>query len=191
MRIILTTFSVVTLAISTVAQNLDSVKTLLEQDYRTSLSLRQNVMQTIKTFGYKSKEMDSLNCVIQHFDSLALRRTINILETYGWLGKSEIGFVANQTLYLTIQHADKSHREKYYPLLETSAKNGESNLFDMATMKDRILVDNGKQQIYGTQKDNEGRFYPIADIKGLNKRRRQVGLEALKVNDGDLRTIQN
>ena len=148
-------------------------------------------MPTIKKFGYKSKQMDSLNCVILKFDSLALRRAINIVETYGWLGKSKIGFVANQTLYLTIQHADKSLREKYYPLLETSAKTGESNLFDMATMKDRILVDNGQQQIYGTQKDHEGKYYPIADIKGLNKRRRQVGLEKLKVNDGDLRPIQN
>lgn len=99
--------------------------------------------------------------------------------------------MANQTLFLTIQHADKRFREKYYPLLETSAKNGESNLFDMATMKDRILVDNGQQQIYGTQRDLDGKYYPIADIKGLNKRRRHVGLEKLKLNDRDLRRIQN
>lgn len=148
-------------------------------------------MPTIKEFGYKSKQMDSLNSVILNFDSIALGRAINIVERYGWLGKSKIGFVANQTLFLTIQHADKRFREKYYPLLEASAKSGDSNLFDMATMKDRILVDNGQQQIYGTQTDFEGKYYPIADIKRLNKRRGQVGLEKLKVKNGDLRPVQN
>jgi len=86
-------------------------------------------------------------------------------------------------LFLTIQHAsDKRIREKYYPLLEKSASKGESNLSDMATMKDRILIENGQQQIYGTQYNFEGKNYPIEDPKGVNKRRRQVGLKRLKIN---------
>lgn len=96
----------------TTAQSIDSIKTELERDYRTSLSLRENVMTTIKTFGYESKQMDSLNSIILNFDSLALGRAVNIVERYGWLGKSKIGFVANQTLILTIQHSDKICREK-------------------------------------------------------------------------------
>jgi hypothetical protein len=184
-------FFAVALGTNTYAQNLDSIKTELERDYNTSLSLRQKVMPTIKRFGYKSKQMDSLNSVILEFDSIALGRVITIVDKYGWLGKSKIGFVANQTLYLTIQHADMNYREKYYSLLETSAKNGESNLFDMATMKDRMLVDKGQEQIYGTQKDMEGKYFPIADLKGLNKRRRQVDLEKLKINNRDLRQVNN
>jgi hypothetical protein len=184
-------FFAVALGTNTYAQNHDSIKTELERDYNTSLSLRQKVMPTIKRFGYKSKQMDSLNSVILEFDSIALGRVITIVDKYGWLGKSKIGFVANQTLYLTIQHADMNYREKYYSLLETSAKNGESNLFDMATMKDRMLVDKGQEQIYGTQKDMAGKYFPIADLKGLNKRRKQVDLEKLKINNRDLRQANN
>ncbi|MBS1981770.1 MAG: hypothetical protein JST74_11415 [Bacteroidetes bacterium] len=190
LKLVITLFTVF-FGTTLIAQNLDSIKTELERDYNASLSLRQKVMPTINKYGYKSKQMDSLNSLILNFDSLALGRTINIIEKYGWLGKSKIGHIGNQTLFLNIQHAnDKNVREKYYPMLEKSAKTGESNLSDMATMKDRILVENGQQQIYGTQRDIEGKYFPINDIKGLNKRRRQVGLEKLKVNDGDLRQAQ-
>jgi hypothetical protein len=184
-------FFAVALGTNTYAQNLDSIKTELERDYNTSLSLRQKVMPTIKRFGYKSKQMDSLNSAILEFDSIALGRVITIVDKYGWLGKSKIGFVANQTLYLTIQHADMNYREKYYSLLETSAKNGESNLFDMATMKDRMLVDKGQEQIYGSQKDMAGKYFPIADLEGLNKRRKQDDLDKLKINNRDLRQAHN
>lgn len=145
----------------------------------------------MKKYGYKSKQMDSLNSVILKSDSIALGRVISIVDKYGWLGKSKIGDVANQTLYLTIQHADKNLRNKYFPLLEASAKNGESSLYDMATMKDRICVDKGQEQIYGTQKDMEGKYFPIADLKGLNKRRKQVGLEKLKISSEDIKNVNN
>jgi|GEM_PF-6134358 len=61
-----------TFGTTTVAQNLDSIKTELERDYKTSMSLRQNAMPTIKKFGYESKQMDSLNSLILNFDSVAL-----------------------------------------------------------------------------------------------------------------------
>lgn len=140
-------------------------------------------MPIIRRFGYESHQMDSLNLLIHLFDSLALMQAENIIANYGWLGKSQIGEVANSTLFQIIQHAgDNSIREKYYPLLEESVKNGESNRTNLATMKDRILINNGEKQLYGTQSGSDGKLLPLEDPKGVNKRRRKVELKKIKVN---------
>ncbi len=162
---------------------MDSLRLKLEDISESSLSLRKNVMPTIRKFGYNSPQMDSLNSLIQNFDSLALIKVENIVSRYGWLGKSEIGEVANSTLFIVIQHAqDNSIREKFYPLLEESVKEGESRKSDLATMKDRILIQNGRPQIYGTQTNNQGQLLPVENKNELNKRRRQVGLKKIKSN---------
>ncbi len=140
-------------------------------------------MPIIKRFGYASHQMDSLNSVISEFDSLALNKVENIISTYGWLGKSEIGETANSTLFIVIQHAEDNRvREKFYPLLEASVNKGESNRSDLAAMQDRILVNNGHNQLYGTQSKNDGKLFPVEDPKRLNKRRKQVGLKKIKAN---------
>ncbi|MFZ1807033.1 MAG: DUF6624 domain-containing protein [Cyclobacteriaceae bacterium] len=162
---------------------MDSLRLELETINVVSLRLRQHVMPTIKTFGYASPQMDSLNSSIRNFDSLALIKVENIISTYGWLGKSKIGELANTTLFIVIQHAqDNSIREKFYPLLEESVSKGESRGTDLATMKDRILIQNGQPQIYGTQTDQLGRLLPVEDRKELNKKRRQMGLKKIKIN---------
>lgn len=160
---------------------MDSLRQDLENINESSLSLRQNVMPTIRKFGFNSPPMDSLNSLIQNFDSLALIKVENIISRYGWLGKSKIGEVANSTLFIVIQHAqDNGIREKFYPLLEESVKEGESKKSDLATMKDRILVQKGQKQLYGTQTNLEGKLFPIEDPKRLNKRRKEVGLKRIK-----------
>jgi hypothetical protein len=52
-------------------------------------------------------------------------------------------------------------------------------------MEDRILVSKKSDQIYGTQvfrdiKTGEYSFYPISDIKNVNRRRFNVGLSTIE-----------
>ena len=51
---------------------------------------------------------------------------------------------------------------------------------NIAYLKDRVLVNNGKKQLFGTQfyTNKKGIFgpRPIKDIKNLNKRRKEYGL---------------
>jgi hypothetical protein len=162
---------------------MDSLNLELETINLQSLSIRKNVLPTIKNFGYESPQMDSLNSLIKSFDSLALNKVESIISTYGWLGKSKVGELANTTLFIIVQHAnDNSVREKFYPLLEESVNEGESRPSDWATMRDRILIQNGKPQIYGTQTDHAGQLLPVENRKELNKRRRRVGLKRIKID---------
>jgi hypothetical protein len=162
------------------AQDYDAIRAKLEAISDSSYQLRKNVMPVIKKYGADSPQMDSLNSIILSHDSASLAGVTLILEKYGWLGISKVGKRASQALYLTIQHAQENLlREKYFPLLKASAIAGESNLADMATMKDRILIEKGRKQIYGTQYkviDGERVVLPIKNEKKVNRKRKEVGL---------------
>jgi hypothetical protein len=68
--------------------------------------------------------------------------------------------------------------------LEQSVKDGESQAYDLAMLQDRVLMRQGKKQIYGSQvvfnKTGEPVFYPIEDERNVNARRKKVGLEPLE-----------
>src|SRR5207253_11468844 len=86
-------------------------------------------------------------------DSIDLAIVSHILDTYGWLGRSVIGETANEAIALTIQHAtyDTVTQQKYLPMLEQSAEAGETDGQYLALLKDRILMRDHQNQIYGTQ----------------------------------------
>lgn len=176
---------IIAIGFSCQAQDINAVRVKLETISDSSLLLRKSVMPIIKKYGANSSQMDSLNMVIIKHDSTSFVEVQHVLNKYGWLGISQIGEKANQALYLTIQHAQDKHvREKYFPLLQESAEKGESRLADMATMKDRILVENGEEQIYGTQYkiiDGKRVLLPIRNGKYVNKRRAKVGLEKINL----------
>lgn len=54
-------------------------------------------------------------------------------------------------LFLVVQHSDQEHQKKYYPLFEEGVRKGLIEPSDAATMLDRILMHDGKPQVYGTQ----------------------------------------
>jgi hypothetical protein len=120
---------------------------------------------------------------MHYIDSCNQVEVKSLIAKYGWMGKSFIGNY-NQALFLVIQHADSATQEKYFPMLQQSVDEGESNATDMAMMQDRILMRQGKKQIYGSQvvygKTGEQIFYPIDDEKNVNIRREKMGLQPME-----------
>jgi hypothetical protein len=162
----------------------DSLKKELEQIYLADQQPRRSVNQIIKKYGFDSPQLDSLNRLILHSDSLNLIKVQKMIDSYGWLGKSEVGETGNQTLFLIIQHSDLTIQEKYLPLLKKSVAKEESNAYDLALLEDRILVAQGKKQLYGSQvkrnpQTNQYEVLPIEDEKNVDKRRKKMGLEPL------------
>lgn len=148
-------------------------------------TLRLLLPTVLEKFGRKSEEYEYFWFLIQKQDSISSNKLITILDNYGWLGKSRIGNTANQTIWLTIQHSDLKTQEKYLPLLKESVKNGESEGWHLAFLEDRILMRNKKKQLYGTQAvwDNDlkkNKIWPIVDVKTVNQRRIQLGLEPIE-----------
>ena len=92
-----------------------------------------------------------------------------------------VGKKANNAAFLILQHADTKLQKKYFPLLKEAAAKKEANPADAAMMEDRILMADGKKQIYGTQltindQTKKWTVYQIEDEQNVDARRASVGL---------------
>ena len=120
--------------------------------------------------------------LINQEDKKNQERVIKIIDEHGWLGISQVGFLANNVLFLVIQHASVEIQEKYFPLLKDSAEKGESALADMALMDDRIRMRRNKKQLYGSQTtvvNGKTYVWPIEDAQNVDERRKSVQLQPL------------
>ncbi|HMU03577.1 MAG TPA: hypothetical protein PJ990_08145, partial [Saprospiraceae bacterium] len=82
-------------------------------------------------------------------------------------------------IWLALQHTDKKYRKKYFPLIEEAVKKGDLSKQQYALMKDRILMDDGKPQLYGSQIEN-GKLYELESPDSVNERRKVMELEPLE-----------
>ena len=165
-----------------VIRQLDSIF-IEDQKYR--MQLDEIEKSTTKSAEQKSKEQQDVWKIISTKDAINLLKVKAIIDKYGWLGPDEIGYQGNSTLFLVIQHSDQVTQEKYLPLMREAVKNKKASGADLALLEDRILLDQGKKQIYGSQitKDNRTGKYmlsPIEDEINVNKRRAEVGLEPIE-----------
>ena len=111
------------------------------------------------------------------------KKLLALLDQYGWPTASEVTEYAAAGAALIINHTTYEIRSKYFPLLEEAFKNGEAQPLRYAKMRDRLLVEEGKKQLYGTQiKFNNlvREPYPIKDPEYVDKRRAEIGLGSLK-----------
>jgi hypothetical protein len=135
-----------------------------------------------QTYGANSEESKYLWQLIAQEDKKNQEQAVKIIEENGWPGISQVGFMANNALFLVIQHAPAEIQEKYFPLLKESAEKGESRLADMALMDDRIRMRRKMKQLYGSQTttiDGKNYVWPIEDAKNVDERRKSVQLQPL------------
>lgn len=108
-----------------------------------------------------------------------------IVDEYGWLGADIVGNQANETLFLGIQHVDDLVvQEKYLPLLQQAVNERKAEPWQLAFLTDRMLMNQGKKQRYGTQLILSNKEYgpyivPLEDPDQVDELRRKVGLEPL------------
>jgi hypothetical protein len=119
-----------------------------------------------------------------HTDSVNLVKVKAILDTKGWPLYSEIGDLY-AALFLVIQHADLPTQIKYFPMIQQAERNGDVDPESVALLQDRILVREGKKQLYGSQLfyDETTHTYkvsPIEDEAHVNERRAEKGMTPLQ-----------
>ncbi|MFM9944616.1 MAG: DUF6624 domain-containing protein [Bacteroidia bacterium] len=153
------------------------------------LSIRENdqkyrLMLDAVRHPYKEEASDSFKSILKmmvYYDSINLIRVKSIIDRYGWLSQNEVGNKGNSTLWLVIQHSDLKTQEKYFPIMKEAVKNGKATKGELAYLEDRMLMNQGKKQLYGTQyklneKNRQMELWLIEDPLNLNKRRESVGL---------------
>ena len=157
---------------------------ILNTIYQEDQSGRLKIDSLQKQFGWKSEQVQSLLRPMEIQDSINLIKVKNIIDTHGWLGPDEFGKQGTQTIFLVIQHADLLTQVTYYPAMQEAVKKGKAQPGALVLPEDRILKNQGKEQIYGShlKMNNTGKyeFFPVKDEINVNKRRASVGLQPLE-----------
>lgn len=134
----------------------------------------------------KAKDRKKAGLKIIAIDKKNTKRAKEIIEKYGWPGFNLVGKKAAHMFWLVVQHADLNpgFQKQSLKFLKQAIKNKQAFPSDGALLTDRVLVREGKKQIYGTQfyRNEEMNLVPrpIEDIKNLDKRRKSVGLGSFK-----------
>lgn len=107
-----------------------------------------------------------------------------LVKKFGWPTISLVGKKASHFAWLLVQHADMDveFQEHCLALMKKEVESGEVSKADIAYLTDRVLVNKGKKQIYGTQfyRNKAGKLVskPIKDVANTDRRRREMDMES-------------
>lgn len=106
-----------------------------------------------------------------------------VVSKHGWPSSSLVGKEGAFDAWLLVQHADADPKFQRQCLdLMTKLPKGEVQKDNLALLTDRVLLAEGKKQIYGTQFEiTGGKLVPknLEDPDNVDKRRAEVGMEPL------------
>jgi hypothetical protein len=113
-------------------------------------------------------------------------RMKEIIKQHGWPGPELVGEDGTEAAILLVQHANHEFQKQVLPIVRRAYKSHKLSGQDYALFVDRVLADEGKPQVYGTQakpidqwKGHDPVLKPIKDEKNVDKRRAEVGLPPL------------
>ena len=123
---------------------------------------------------------------IERVDNLNLEKMKGMVKKFGWPTIQLVGKRASSLAWLLVQHADYDLKFQKHclRLMKKEAKRGNVLWENVAYLTDRVLVNSGKPQLYGTQFYQRNRKLapkPIKNPNKLNGRRREMGLEPFEV----------
>ncbi len=138
---------------------------ILDSVYQQDQKIRKE-----KTDFYDFVKMDHEN----------LERVVSIIENCNFPTLKEVTQNQMDAIWLSLHHApDKQYVKKYFPLIEKAKFNGDISGDAFATIQDRILMSEGKPQLYGTQVDDQ-KLYNLFEPEFVNQRRKTLGMEPLE-----------
>ena len=172
-------------------KELDSIY-VLDQKYRELMQIKQDPKKADSLAKLYQVTTDNLSDHLwnrqSEVDESNMERVEAIVKQYGYPGESLVGSPTNQAVFYVIQHSEKI--DQYLSLVEKAAQEKQLPLKLFAMMKDRSLMQNEKEQIYGTQASGFSAInketkkaewtwiiWPIADPANVNKRRKEAGFE--------------
>ncbi|MDN0195176.1 DUF6624 domain-containing protein [Streptomyces sp. S.PNR 29] len=110
-------------------------------------------------------------------------RLDEIMDVHGWPTADLVGPEAARAAWLLAQHADRQLgvQRRALRLLEQAVADGKAGPRELAFLRDRTLVNEGREQIYGTQiagvRDGAPVPWPCREPGRVDELRAEVGIE--------------
>ncbi len=160
---------------SMLVDNLDS---LVKEDQRWRGLMREAINSDMDSSSY-----ESLSEKISYLDSLNYEFLSEVFKTNGYLGYDKVGKEGSHNFWLLVQHQDRypDFQNRVLAEMKKQAKLDNASFTEYAYLIDRVRVNMGQLQIYGTQmilNDEKGSYEPkpLIDPEKLNERRKKAGL---------------
>jgi hypothetical protein len=120
---------------------------------------------------------------VEPVDRKNTARLREIVGKYGWPGIDLVSRDGAEAAFTLLLHTpDHEFRKKCLTLTKEAAEKGEVPRFAVAMLTYKVLVDEGKPQVYGTHvnmEDGKPVVWPIEDEANVDERRAAVGLEPM------------
>ncbi len=123
---------------------------------------------------------------MRDIDKSNTERMKEIIKQFGWPDADLVGEDGRDAAFIMVQHADYEFQKEMLPLVTEAYKKHKLPGPFYALLLDRVLVREGKPQVYGTQakappnwKGHDPVLEPIEDEANVDKRRAEVGLPPL------------
>lgn len=174
----------VLIASSSVSANEALRNELLEMGRRDQ-EVRGRMIAIMPTIDL-SAPTDEWRAIVDEMSSVDrenMRRLVEIVLEFGWPGRSLVGREASQAAETMLQHAELEQLKELVPFLKRAVDGGEASPPQLAMAEDQIRVEEGRDQIYGTEvtqgPDGIPRLHPLEDPESVDERRQRVGLPPL------------
>ena len=130
------------------------------------------------------KPVDSAVAAYQRAIHARFPEMKRIVDTYGFPGYDMLGKEGAGHFFVLVQHSDfdVAFQKKALELMKPQVKKGNASGQSYAYLTDRVEINEGRLQIYGTQVNMSANTQPkpCIDPKNLDKRRKSVGLSPIK-----------
>jgi len=138
--------------------------------------------------GKKSEYSETtVNAAMAKADSLNMITAKRIIQRYGFPGYSLVGEDGSGDFWAIIQHCDNDvpFQQRVLTLMGREVRRNNASGENYALLQDRVLVNTGHKQLYGTQvrvdfKTHHAKPLPIQDSLHVDAPRTDVGLATLK-----------
>ena len=157
---------------------------LLEDVYHQDQKLRLQLESVVTNFGFHSLEYESLKSSINIADLENQAIVDSILTNRDWPEPNTLTQLANNALFLVIQHGDSAYHSKYANLVYQAFLESKISAQDWALFSDRQHMYKKEPQVYGTQviyidSLNSWQLYPVDNPTELDQRRQSIGLKPI------------
>lgn len=136
---------------------------------------------------YWARQLSASHATVIDAQSTGLMR--QVLDTHTWIDAKRFGAAVSNHAWLLVQHADDHPEFQALALerMEPFLASGAIEPSNYAYLYDRVAVNSGREQRYGTQPDwtcKDGRLElkPLENPEGVNQRRAAMGMGS--VEDG-------
>lgn len=142
--------------------------------------VREKLSSVVSSAGLQSEEFKALAKEMSAVDSGNFAELEKIVGQVGWPSADLVGVEASSAAFLVLQHAPVAQQRKLLPVFKQAVSEGKARAADLALLEDRMLVAEGKKQLYGSQvaagPDGTPRVAPVEDPQNLDARRKAMGL---------------